>query len=193
MIHDSGLEASVADARVSVPPTCLLSNASTIPHVHLELASTACVFTLAQARAGIVIPIDVFVDQDVDDFTATPYDHEPNAGPFRILENLAGGSESYCVCDLGLPLFFCPLQDGGRGYERSFCPPITLRRGVYPIDFKWDGRNWSGPSDVGRSLPEGATFPAGDYTLSVSAAPATVGDAGTPAALSATFLVRLVP
>src|SRR5215211_2321505 len=38
---------------------CVLRRESTLPHVHIEFGPSPCVFTLAQAAAGISIPYDV--------------------------------------------------------------------------------------------------------------------------------------
>ena len=44
--------------------------------------------------------------------------------------------------------------------------PQTIPKGVYEYALEWDGKNWTGPSDV--SMPKGEPFPPGEYTLTVS-------------------------
>ena len=78
----------------------------------------------------------------------------PEASGLILFEDLNGNAERYCVCDQGL----CgspPLV------------PATIPAGQTPGAFTWTGRNWWGPSDTGNPL--GDPFPAGTYTLEVSA------------------------
>lgn len=179
-------------------PTCVLSSSSTLPHVHIQFTSTNCVFTLAEASAGIVISYDVVIDQDVPGFApVSPYWYGADVAGLDLSEVLQGNGQSYCLCDMGLPHSFCPLDDGGVSSDTS-CAPITLKQGVYHQRFPWDGVNWRGPSDTFN--PKGAPFPAGDYTLTISTAPGVLtdggfADAGSAEGLSAVakFLVRLLP
>jgi len=178
----------------SVPPACVLEAASSLPHVHIVSKATHCIFSVAAARAGISIPYDVVIDEDVPGFAPVqPYPYGTNVSSLFVTEMLRGGSQSYCVCDRGLPYASCPLSDGGTFYPNgAICEPTTLKKGVYPRAFTWDGVNWTGPSDTGN--PKGAPFPPGDYTLTIASTPGTVaGDASAgPLAASAKLLVRLV-
>jgi hypothetical protein len=164
--------------------SCDIVDTSTLPHVHVQFPAPVCVFTVAQAQAGITIPYDVVVDEDVPGFAPAPY---PYPYSVRDVANLAltavlsGGGQSYCVCDEGLPLPSCPVGDGGYtpaygSLSTDACAPVTIPHGTYSMTFTWDGRNWNGPSDTANE--EGRLFPAGDYQLAVSTAPGSVGDAG---------------
>jgi hypothetical protein len=180
----------------SVPLACVLEEKSSLPHVHIVSKATKCVFTLAEARAGIAIPYDVVIDQDVPGFSALhPYPYGANVSALSVSEELRGGTQSYCLCDQGLPYASCPEPDGGIVHPQGGgpCDPVTLKKGVYPQVFAWDGVNWTGPSDT--SNPKGPPFPPGDYTLTISSAPGTIaGDASTgPVQASTKLLVRLVP
>lgn len=182
-------------AQPDAPTTCVLEQSSTLPHVHIAFTSTQCVFTLAQAAAGVTFTYDLVVDQDVPDFVpGKPYWYGSNAANLVLDEQVSGGGQGYCLCDQGLPLPQCPTEDGGLGMVPNSptgpCPAVTIPAGTYHRSFHWDGRNWTGPSDTGN--PEGAPFPAGDYTFEVSTAAGSVGDAGMLSALGR-FRVRLVP
>ncbi|HVU03845.1 MAG TPA: hypothetical protein VHE30_18930 [Polyangiaceae bacterium] len=190
---------TIADAEVpvdaSVPDRCVLSADSTLPHVHLVSKAKKCVFSLAEARAGITIPYEVVIDEDVPGFAPlSPYPYGPNVSSLAVTEVLAGGSQSYCLCDQGLPWGACPEEDGGVSHPGSgtVCAPTTLKKGTYAREFAWDGVNWTGPSDTGN--PKGAPFPPGDYTLSLATTPGKLaGDAGGSSLVAETkLLVRLV-
>ncbi len=187
------------------PANCVLSNTSTIPHVHVEFPSQPCAFTQAEASAGIRFSYDVVIDEDVPGYmsrvSSSGVVFVPGATVvgLQVATVIQGGTQRYCLCDEGDPPAFCPLGDGGFSYltGNDTCKPITLTKGVYAqswpsIPIGWDGRNWDGPSDT--TNPEGAPFPPGDYTLEISIAGQIVGDAGTrDVDLDARFLVRLVP
>jgi hypothetical protein len=180
--------------------TCVLSNTSTIPHVHLEIPDFPCTFTLKHASQGLVFEYDVVIDEDVPGYTTRYNDlgvidyPEPTVGGLHVAVAIGGGGQSYCVCDRGLPIPFCTLDDGGfsGNFGSNPCRPITLRHGRYHQAYAWDGRNWNGPSDTGNS--EGAPFPPGDYTLKIRIPGQITDEAGTrDVAASADVLVRLVP
>lgn len=188
-VTDSG---AMPDA--SVPRDCVLGTASSLPHVQIVSKATQCVFSLAEARAGISIPYDVVIDEDVPGFAPVqPYPYGANVSSLFVAELLRGGSQSYCLCDQGLPYASCPLSDGGLSHPNgTACEPTTLKKGVYSRAFIWDGVNWTGPSDTGN--PKGSPFPPGDYTLTISTSQGKVaGDASSDAvSASARLLVRLV-
>jgi len=131
----------------------------TLPGVHLEFTSTKCVFTLAEAAAGIQIDYRIIVDEDILTVVPKPQDDggcgQPGPSGLIVFEDLSrsGSSDRYCLCDVGL----CPA--GGT--------PVTLKAGTYESSFLWDGRNWTGPSDFGN--PKGEPFPPGEATLVLSA------------------------
>jgi hypothetical protein len=172
---------------ISPPPfTCEITEQSALPGVHIRLPSdTVCQYTLAQARAGIVIPYSVSVDHDIEGFASEPLDighcEVPDPGVFGTFEQLSGNAQFYARADVG-------------GCFGQALRPGTLRKGDYSHNFEWDGRNWRGPSDTGE--PKGAPFPAGIYTLTIRAqgySDITGADAGSgdPFAASATLRVLL--
>jgi hypothetical protein len=194
----SNLDAStLTDA--DLHPTCLLSEVSTLPGVRIDVTASRCVFTLAEARAGISISYDVVIEHDVPAFVPPRYPYGANVDGLYVTDVLSGGDQQYCLCDLGLPYSVCPLEDGGESFSGlSPCAAITLHQGVYHRTFLWDGVNWYGPSDT--NAPKRAPFPAGDYTLAIDTSPGWIAEAGladaAPAnavAARARFLVRLVP
>jgi hypothetical protein len=147
-----------------------------LPGVSIEFTSTTCEFTLAQAKAGIDVHYNVVVSHDID--AVTPHAQETCEGPdssgLLVFEDLSGNGLEYCLCDTGFP---CTTNQA-----------VTIKTGVYPGTFHWLGVSWSGPSDT--MNPYGPPFPAGDYTLDVSA----VGLwSGKPYSVSSTYLLRLVP
>jgi hypothetical protein len=139
--------------------------------------SVHCTFTLAEAAAGISIPYAVVIAQDVTNVVpeAQATCVQPDASGLYPFEQITGNGNAYCLCDNG----FCPAPPQ---------TPVTLKAGSYPGTFSWDGVNWSGPSDTGN--PKGAAFPAGSYTLSVSA---TGMQAGQQFKAEGTLQVTLTP
>lgn len=140
---------------------------SDLPGVSLELDSTDCTFTLAEAAAGITVDYHLQVDADLDGVAADEYGSAncvdlPAVGLF-ISEILAGDGQRYCECDYGLCAPWTPT-------------PATLAAGSFPSSFDWDGRNWNGPSDTGQ--PKGDPFPAGEYVLELK----TIGTYDEPGA-----------
>lgn len=136
-----------------------------------------CVFSLAEAAAGISIGYEVVIDADVPDVVAQAQTTCTGPGPsgLAVFEQISGNGQSYCICDSGL----CPPPPD---------TPKTLKAGTYPGSFEWDGKNWSGPSDTGN--PKGPPFPAGSYELLLSAK----GTQGTtPFDVQSTLVVTLVP
>lgn len=162
---------------------CRPMSSSDLAGVALRLAATRCTFTLAEARAGIELRYDVVIEGNVTGVIAAPQDGgscgRPGASGLIVFERLSGGGQSYCVCDEG----------------RCVPPPqvpVTLAPGTFPASFRWDGLNWSGPSDTGN--PKGAPFPVGTYTLEVSAVGTRqAGPAMTPFAVRMQVPVTLVP
>ncbi len=194
---DAGYDGPDVSFDATPPPQCILEQSTTLPHVHVVFHAPECVFTLAQAAAGITFAYDLVVDQDVPGFVpASPYWYGSNAANLVLSESISGGGQSYCVCDQGLPYPECPVDDGGvappdGGPGQGSCGPVTIPAGVYHRTFAWDGRNWSGPSDTGN--PEGAPFPPGDYELDVTTAPGSIAGVGSGLAAKGRFLVRLTP
>ena len=111
-------------------------------------------FTLAEAAAGISIDYDVVVKQDLPDVIPLLQGCATRGpGGLLLFEQLSGNDQLYAMGDCG----------PGAPPSRE---PVRVRKGTFRHTFKWDGRNWLGPSDTG--LAKGAPFPPGDYTLLVS-------------------------
>jgi len=199
---DTGPDGSPPDADLDArddadapPPSCILEESSTLPGVRFAFRTSTCTFTLAQAMSGISIPYDLVVEHDVLGFVpGQPYWYGSDAANLDINEVLSGGTQNYCLCDIGLPYSSCPLADGGSyhpdGGSSSPCEPVTIPTGVYHRVFTWDGHNWNGPSDTAN--PKGALFPAGDYELKITTSAGSIGDSGALGAIGR-MRVRLVP
>ncbi len=159
---------------------CAVTGASSLPGVSIAFRlPVTCTFTVAQALAGIAIPYDVVVANDVAGVILTARDAggcgQPGNSGLIVFEQLAGNGQSYCLCDTGL----C---------GPAALPPVTLHAGSYAGAFSWDGKNWNGPSDTGN--PKGAPFPPGTYALTLRA---TGTSGGSIFAVSATLAIRLTP
>ena len=140
-----------------MPVACGSRSSTTLPGVRIEFVTPTCNWTLQEA-AGLRIDYAVVVDRDIDGVQPVPQDEgqcdAPGASGLILFEELQGSGQRYCLCDNGL----CPGEPQKRG---------TLRKGRYPGTFRWDGRNWTGSSDA--AVVKGEPFPAGHYTLVVSA------------------------
>ncbi len=164
-------------------PGCLATSTTDLTGVHLVLDASRCLFTLAQARAGLVFPFDLTIDANIDGVIPRPQDAggcgtgDPSGlFPFGTV---SGAGQSYCICDTGL----CPGPS---------TTPITLTAGTFHGTFEWDGTNWMGPSDTGN--PHGPAFPVGTYAVRVSAVGTrTVGGVTTPFTVASTLPITLVP
>ncbi|MDD5675156.1 MAG: hypothetical protein PHC61_13390 [Chitinivibrionales bacterium] len=112
----------------------------------------------AAADTGIAIQYQITVLANFDSIIAVPQVTcaQPDSTGLIFLEELYGNGQRYCLCDHGE----CLSQPTG-GYASR------LKKGIYLRKFSWHGRNWNGPSDTNN--PEGAPFPAGKYTLKISA------------------------
>ena len=155
-----------ADDDDAVPPgTCAGVGTSTLPGVCIRIEPQDGLTSLEAAAAGISIPYTVIVEAPLDDVVPMPQDAgqcgAPGPSGLIVFERLQGGGQVYCVCDEGL----CAGPDS---------TPRTLAAGMTEGAFEWTGRNWTGPSDTGN--PVGEPFPAGIYTLTVSAAGRYRGD-----------------
>jgi hypothetical protein len=178
--NEAAVSADVAQPNVDAAEACVATSDSTLSVAHITLDSSRCVFTIAEAKAGIAIGYDVVVDAPGPGVVPRPQDAgycgAPDGSRLIPFEYLSGNNQTYCQCDTGL----CMTPPN---------TPIALVPGTYHHTFDWDGTNWMGPSDTGQ--PHGTAFPPGMYTLRVSAVGAT-GDGGT-FFVEATLPITLVP
>jgi hypothetical protein len=146
----------------SIPPptdgaTCDGPASSDLPGVSLTFPSAPCAFTLAQVAAGITIAYDETIASPVGGVHPVQGDaggcQAPDDAGLIVSYQIAGGGQSYCICDQGL----CA--------PASFATDLAV--GTHARSIPWDGRNWNGPSDTGNA--EGLPFPAGTYTLTLTA------------------------
>ena len=151
--HLSGKDMQDDDA-VSTSGT----NRSTLPGVCIEFTTEKTTWTAAEAASGLQIEYVVKIDDDTEGIQPVAQDagecDMPGPSGLILFEDLRGDGHRYCLCDQG----YCE----GLPLEHS-----TLHKGIYPGAFEWDGRNWTGSSDIGVS--KGDPFPPGRYTLTVSA------------------------
>lgn len=144
-----------------------------------------CSYSLAEVAAGIQIPWHEEVDQDISGLHPAQSDAghcaQPDAAGLIVSYQISGGGQSYCLCDQGL----CP----GTSFTTS------AAAGNYYHAIAWDGRNWSGPSDTAN--PEGAPFPPGTYTITLTTTGTVEAVAGItpggPYTLTATRTITLTP
>jgi hypothetical protein len=158
--------------------TCDQTSTSTLSGASLQFVPPLrCMYTLAEAAAGISIAYELVISQDISNVVAQAQSTcvQPAASGLYVLERLSGNGQSYCLCDNGL----CtqPLSN-----------PVTLPAGTYAATFHWDGVNWYGPSDTNN--PKGPAFPAGTYLLELSA---TGTRAGVAFQVYASLPLTLVP
>lgn len=154
--------ASVTGADVgrsdTVAQVCNVNGSSTWPGVRIEFTTPRCTWSLAEASQGVRIAYQVIIDDDIEGVVPVAQDagqcDKPGPSGLIVFETLKGANANYGIYDRGLCL-------------RPSREPVTLRAGVHPHIFEWDGRSWSGRSDTFR--PKGDYFPGGTYTLTVSA------------------------
>jgi hypothetical protein len=109
--HADAAEAAGTDAEAAVDAPadsglCMASSDSTISGAWIAFrAPVACQFTLAQAQAGISIPYDVVVAQDVTGVVPTPQDagHCGAPGPSGLIVSgsVTGGGQTYGCSSIG--------------------------------------------------------------------------------------------
>jgi hypothetical protein len=139
-------------------PSCNGVAASDLPGVSIVFPDDRCSYTLAEVAAGITVSYQVRVEQDLAGIHPAPVDMggcgTPGASGLIVGFEITGNSQNrYCLCDVG------PCM------RQTFSTQAVA--GTYPATVEWDGRNWFGPSDTGNA--EGAAFPAGTYTLTITA------------------------
>ena len=117
-------------------------------------------YSLEEARKGITIKYQIEIPYDIKGVLSMPQDagqcSKPDNSGLVIFEKFYGNKQSYSISDTGL----CP------GVDTENPKFYTLKKGTYTYSFKWNGRNWSGPSDYGAKM--GDYFPAGKYKLNIS-------------------------
>jgi hypothetical protein len=164
---------------------CIIGLSSTLPGAALTFDSAPCSYSQAEIAKGIAIPYHEEIDMPIGGLYPTQTDagncQVPDEAGLIVTYQIAGGGQSYCVCDTGL----CALQ--------SFS--TSAAEGNYYHQIAWDGRNWYGPSDTGN--PEGAPFPVGTYTVTLTATGAVEGvpdqTSGGAFAMTATRTITITP
>jgi hypothetical protein len=139
------------------PTTGIQSQGDINKIVSISFPKSLYTFTLAQVADTIAVPYQIQISNALSSIYAVAQATcvEPDSTGLIFLEELYGNGQTYCKCDNG----FCFYAQ--YGYLRNLSPRNHQRR------FVWQGRNWYGFSDTGNPL--GAPFPAGVYTLRVSA------------------------
>ncbi len=146
------------DATDPPPEDCTGVGSSTLAGACIFFESAGGSWSLSEAAAGIEIPYTVLVEAEIPGVVNSKQDAggcgQPGPSGLILFEDLGGDGERYCLCDTGL----CadPPQI-----------PVTIPASETSATFAWTGTNWWGPSDTGNPL--GEPFPAGTYTLEVSA------------------------
>jgi hypothetical protein len=163
-------------------PACNGPASSTLPGVSLTFPDACRTYTQAEVAAGIELHYQVVVAADVAGLHPVAgdagYCAQPGDSGLIVQFVIAGNEQSYCLCDTG------------RCFQQSFS--TAPRAGTYPATISWDGRNWTGPSDFGN--PEGAPFPPGTYTLTLSARGTRETSGGaTDYLVSATRSITITP
>lgn len=123
--------------------------------VAIKFGKEKYVLTRAEAAKGLKFTYEIIVKKDIAGMIPLKQTSAALASPSGLLPlaKIAGKAQLYAVLDVGL----------GPPSSRM---PKTIKKGVYKRTLKWDGKNWTGPSDFGN--PKGKPFPPGEYTLSVT-------------------------
>jgi hypothetical protein len=162
---------------------CRGTSVSSLPGVSVRLVPTRCSYSVKEALAGVDVPYDLVVDGQVGAVVPRPLDDGQCGGPGASglipWVGVAGGGQSYCICDTGLCAPPAPA-------------PIRLAPGCYQGAAHWQGVNWRGPSDTGNA--PGAAFPPGNYVVTLRHAGQVVHDGGTQGfGVDATMVVTITP
>ena len=148
----------VPDSAPDVPVTaCAPTYEGSIPGATLDLSKTPCKFSISAAKGVFDLGYQVNVASAEKFSVGSNFGCNPQVkddhGGMAISEEVAGGTQKWCLCDQGL---CAPIK-----------PPFTASLpGSYHVTFNWDGNNWYGPSDTGNK--PGPAFPPGDYVFTVS-------------------------
>jgi len=167
---------------------CQRSSYSTLDGVETVLLPSKCTYTVAEATAGVSVPFVVVVRDTVPHFLATPLDSggcsQPDTTGFETFVEVTsiaddGGGQRYCQCDIGL----C---------HDPIALPVDLTPGCRNGTVRWEGVNWTGPSDFGN--PKGAPFSPGQYVLTVRQAGRIPAEGGTrDVMLEARMMITITP
>jgi hypothetical protein len=158
----------------AIPPpsdggSCGGGASSNLPGVQLAFPDQPCSYTTAEVAAGIEIVYDEVITAAVAGLTPAAGDAggcaQPDDAGLIVGYRISGAGQNYCLCDTGL------------------CAPRSTVTGTvvgsHTRQIPWDGRNWNGPSDTGNR--EGAAFPPGTYTITLTASGSRASDAGVDA------------
>ena len=127
--------------------------------IHFEFPKNGYTFDAAELAQGVEIPYKIVVTEDIAGIMPQPfppsYAEPAGASGLHPRQQISGQGQLYC------------LKDEGRGFPPSEedSVPKLLKKGTYAHSLKWDGRNWTGPSDFGN--PKGKPFPKGTYEMSI--------------------------
>ena len=137
--------------------------------MQLAFPDQPCSYTAAQVAAGIQIVYDEVITAAVAGLSPSAGDAggcaQPDDAGLIVSYRISGPGQNYCLCDTGL----CAPQS----------TVTSTVVGSHTRQIPWDGRNWNGPSDTGNR--EGAAFPPGTYTITLSATGSRTSDAGIDA------------
>jgi hypothetical protein len=125
--------------------------------ISIQFSQPSYTFTLAQASAGIEIPYQIIIAENIDTIYARSGKQcpgRPDSSGLIPFEILSGNGQRYCLCDEGL----CFVLDTNGVISK-------LVKGTYQETFSWQGHNWNGASDY--NAPLGPAFPAGTYFLKI--------------------------
>ncbi len=155
---DADSSAAVADPTTSPGPAvsppeaaalpCDASVTTSLPGISVRVKNARCDFTLAEAAAGISVAYEVIVAQDLPTLYTQHVTGERQT-KLDLFSTLEGQGQKYCLCDTG---------PGVRATSE-----LVIPAGTYPGTFAWDGKNFGGPSDTGKT--KGPAFPVGAYVL----------------------------
>jgi hypothetical protein len=175
----------------AIPPprdggVCGGGASSNLSGVQLVFPDQPCSYTAAEVAAGIQIVYDEVITAPVGKLVPAPGDDggcaRPDDAGLIVGYRIAGAGQNYCLCDTGL----CAPQS-------LVTTPVV---GTHARQISWDGRNWNGPSDTGNR--EGAAFPPGTYTITLTASGTrqssdSGADAGSTFSVTASRSITITP
>lgn len=146
------------DTAADIPTVaCAPVYSGSVPGATLDLSGTPCSFSISAAKGHFPLGYAIHVTSAEKVSIPGPNGCNPQLlaehGGLAFNEEVAGGTQKWCLCDVGL----CQVV------KPPFTPTLP---GNYTIAFDWDGNNWYGPSDTGNK--PGPAFTAGNYVYTVS-------------------------